>query len=116
MVACVDPSNCWPMSVEKVSYRGHQLFIIPQFDDYYPSVAVMRGPGLPTFEAAQVLLLNFLSAKCWLEGHGCEVAHWTGGNLPRPMAGFARSGIQLMRTVHYVPFDIPDVADQKARC
>ncbi len=115
VVACVDPKICWPMALEKIAYRKQQLYVIPQFDDYYPSVAVMRGPGLPTFEAAQVLLLNFLSAKCWLEGHGCDVAHWTGGNLPRPVAGFARSGVQLMRTMHYNPFEIPDVADQKAR-
>ena len=115
VVASVAPQIGWPMWVEKISYRGQHLLIIPQVDDYYPSVAVMRGPGLPTIESAQVLVLNFLSALCWLEGRGCEVAKWTSGSLPRPVIGFARSGIHLMTRVHFDPFDIPDVADQKAR-
>jgi len=115
VVACVEPQVQWPTSVQKITYRGQTVFVLPQFDDYYPSLVVKLGAGLATFEAGQVLILNLLSAMCWVEGRGALVDQWVGGNLPRPMAGFSQSGIHLMMTDHFRCHYLPDVIDQQTR-
>ncbi len=115
VVACVDPQIPWPTSTQKIIYRGQTIFVLPQFDDYYPSLVVRLGAGLNNFEQAQVLILNLLSVLCWVDNEGALVDQWTGGNLPRPMAGFSKSGIRLLLTPHFSHYYLPDVQDQRAR-
>jgi hypothetical protein len=83
VVACVDPQIPWPTTTQKIIYRGKAIFILPQFDDYYPSIVVRLGTGLNNFEEAQVLILNLLSALCWVDDQGALVDQWGGGNRPR---------------------------------
>ncbi len=115
VVACVDPQFAWPTTTQKLIYRNVTVFVLPQFDDYYPSIAVKLGGTITTFEQAQVLILNLLSALSWVEDRGALVEQWTGGNLPRPMAGFSRSGVRIMITDHFAHHYLPDVADAQAR-
>jgi hypothetical protein len=115
VVACVDPQIPWPTSTQKIIYRGHTIFVLPQFDDYYPSLVVRLGAGLNNFEQAQILILNLLSVLCWVDDQGALVDQWGGGNLPRPMAGFSKSGIRLLLTPHFSHYYLPDVQDQRAR-
>lgn len=115
VVACVEPQFPWPTSVQKIIYRGHALFMLPQFGDYYPSVVVQQGKGLGTFEEAQVLILNFLSALSWVEEQGALVEFWSGGNRPRPFAGFSRSGFRMVLTDHFDCHYLPEAIDQHAR-
>ena len=115
VVACVEPHMAWPTAVQKILYRGHTIFVLPQCDDFYPALAVKRGPGLASYEQAQVLILNLLSAMSWVDDHGALVDQWTGGSRAQPMAGFARSGIPLIVSQHFDYHYLPDVADQKSR-
>jgi hypothetical protein len=115
VVACIDPQIPWPTSVQKLTYRGQTIFVLPQFDDCYPSVVVRVGEGISTRQDAQVLIFNFLSALCWVQGRGALVEYWTGGSVPSPYRGFARSGIGMMLTDHFRFHYLPDVADQKTR-
>lgn len=115
VVACIDPHIAWPKSVVKMSYRGQTIFILPQCDDYYPSIAVQLGRGIETFEQAQVLILNLLSVLCWIGNRGALIDYWMGGNLPRPMAGFSRSGIRIVLTDYFEHHYLPDITDEKAR-
>lgn len=115
VVACVDPQFAWPTTTQKLTYRNVTVFVLPQFEDYYPSIAVKLGGTITTFEQAQVLILNLLSALSWVEDRGALVEQWTGGNLPRPMAGFSTSGVRIMITDHFAHHYLPDVADAQAR-
>jgi len=116
VVARLDPQIGWPTSVQKIVYRGHTIFLLPQFDDYYPSVVVRLGaPRLGTFEEAQILILNLLSVLCWVENRGALVDAWTGGNLPRPMAGYSRSGVRMILSSGFKHHYLPDVSDKNAR-
>jgi hypothetical protein len=115
VVACIDPQIPWPTTVQRLTYRGHTVFVLPQFDDFYPSVAVRLGDGLSTRHDAQVLIFNLLSALSWIQGRGALVEYWTGGNVPRPYGGFARSGIGMVTTDYFRFHDLPQVADQRTR-
>jgi len=115
VVACVEPQIPWPTSVQRLVYRDQTIFVLPQFDDFYPSVVLRLGNGINTFEDAQVLILNLLSAMCWVDGKGAVVRYWTGGNLPKPMGGFSRSGIGIVLTENFQHHYLPDVTDQNAR-
>ena len=115
VVACVEPQIPWPTSVQKLTYRGQNIFVLPQFDDYYPSIVMRLGEGISTRRDAQVLIFNLLSSLCWVQGRGALVEYWTGGSMPIPMGGFARSGINVLLTDYFRIHYIPDVTDQKTR-
>jgi hypothetical protein len=115
VVACVEPRFSWPTSVQRINYCDQTFFVVPQVDDYYPSIAVRLGGSLATFRQGQELILNLLSAMAWVESKGALVDQWIGGSHAQPMAGFSRSGIQLMVTDHFDYHYLPHASDQKAR-
>jgi hypothetical protein len=115
VVACIDPQIPWPTSVQRLTYRGHTVFVLPQFDDFYPSVAVRLGDGISTRRDAQVLIFNVLSVLSWVEGRGALVEYWTGSSVPRPYGGFGRSGIGLVTTDYFRFHYLPEIVDQKTR-
>jgi hypothetical protein len=115
VVACVEPQLFWPTSVHKLTFRGRTVFVLPQFDDYYPSIAIRLGEGIGTRDDARVFIFNLLSSLCWVQGRGALVEYWTGGSMPVPLSGFARSGINVLLTDHFRSHYLPDVTDQKTR-
>ena len=115
VVACVEPQIPWPTSVQKLTYRGQAIFVLPQFDDCYPSIVMRLGEGISRRQDAQVLIFNLLSALCWVQGRGALVEYWTSGSMPIPMAGFARSGINVLTTDYFRVHYLPDILDQKTR-
>jgi hypothetical protein len=115
VVACIDPQIPWPTFVQRLTYRGHTVYVLPQFDDHYPSVVVRLGEGMSTRRDAQVLIFNLLSVLSWVEGRGALVEYWTGGSVPNPYSGFSRSGISMVMTDHFRFHYLPEIADQKTR-
>jgi Methylamine utilization protein MauJ len=115
VVACVEPQISWPTSVQKLTYRGQTIFVLPQFDDCYPSIAMRLGEGISTRHDARILIFNLLSGLCWVQGRGALVEYWAGGNMPVPMGGFTRSGINILLTDYFRVHYIPDIADEKTR-
>lgn len=116
IVANLESSVAWPTTVTKIVFRNQPLFMIPctrnneNNINTYPAIAA----NLPRrdFSEGQVLISHYLSSLSWVEKRGINVAHWSGGNLPRPMGG--DSSMPFVVKQFYCPY-VPDPQDQNAR-
>jgi hypothetical protein len=112
VTANIEGSISWPLTVQKLAYRGQTLWIIPVTINHYHGVAVRLGAGLENREDAERLLLRFLSALCWVEGDGITCRYFSGGNLPRMMGRDLRHPI-LRSEPFYLPY-LPEPTDARA--
>src|ERR1700732_4254244 len=80
----ISTNSFWPVTSQKVRWRGIDIWIMPIMKGYYPAVAVMVPPGKSRAECEE-LVMRFLSMLSWVEGRGFMVDGLGGGNLPRPM-------------------------------
>lgn len=117
VVANVESAVGWPLKVTKLIFRNRALYILPQTKDperglsTYPAVAVALAEG-ERYEDGQVLIFHFLSSLSWVERQGISVAHWSGGNLPRPMGGGSRHSV--ISEQFYLPY-LPDTVERRPR-
>src|SRR5690348_11890843 len=80
VLAALDSHVFLPSKVMPVTFRGHRLYLIPGNEKLLPAIAVnMAGSG--TQLDGQRLIYRFLSSLAWVEGHGVQVLHWSGGSL-----------------------------------
>lgn len=121
MVANVRSGIAWPLRVEVVEFRKHNIFLVPQSITpaaadgstitMYPFVAVNLPIG-KTFKEGQELLSNFLSSLSWVQGGGITIEHWSGGTRVRPVG---ESRINGLVTSQFQLEYLPEPTDQRAR-
>jgi hypothetical protein len=73
----------WPTKVQKVKYRGLELFIMPVMERYYPAIALLLPSGMAV-EEGQRIIAAFTSSLAWVENGAISIEYFGGGNLPRP--------------------------------
>lgn len=111
VVLNVETGISWPFEVQKVQWKGRDLFILPASEDMGAGVAI-RLEKHEVHTDIQKLLLTFLSALCWVERGGAEVIGFGGGSLPQPWSLKGRYGsITKQLDLTY----LPEPADEKGR-
>src|SRR5689334_288468 len=61
VVASVDARMSWTLTVQKVLYRGAELWVLPITKEHYPGVAFNRPVSMAR-DAAERLLMQFCSS------------------------------------------------------
>jgi hypothetical protein len=69
VVANISTSSFWPITAQKVRWRGVDIWIMPLMKGFYPAVAMKVPPG-KSREACEELLPRFLSTLSWVEECG----------------------------------------------
>src|SRR5580704_5356430 len=110
IVANVSTNSFWPVTSQKVRWRGIDIWIMPIMKGYYPAIAVMVPPGKSRAECEE-LVMRFLSMLSWVEGRGFMVDGLGGGNLPRPMGRDKERGFSICAEFDLSHF--PEVTDEK---
>jgi hypothetical protein len=113
IVASIDTENCWPITSQKVHWRGMDIWIMPVMNGFYPAIAMRLPPGKSP-AACEELVLRFLSTLSWVEecGYVVEGGGLSGGNLPRPMGRNKEHGFVICNEFDLSYF--PEVTDEKA--
>jgi len=79
IVTGVKTSIGWPTVDTVVEFRGQKLLLRPETDKHAPSLALEFEPPV-TFEAAEVIILEFLSVLAWVEKSKIEATGFFGGS------------------------------------
>ena len=112
LVANVSTDSYWPITSQKVRWRGVDIWIMPVTKSTYPALAMMVPTGKGVAEC-QEILLRFLSMLSWIEERGFMVEGGVGGgNLPRPMGRFKDRGLSICEEFDLSYF--PEVTDSDA--
>src|SRR5437763_377047 len=72
IVASISTNSFWPITSQKVRWRGVDIWIMPIMKGFYPAVAMKVPPGKSRAEC-EVLVLRFLSTLSWVEERGFMV-------------------------------------------
>lgn len=94
IVANIQTGSSWPITAQKVMYRGHAFWIIPVMRGFYPAIAMKVPPGQARAECEE-LLMRFISNLSWIEDRGIMVDGISGGNFPRPMHRDKQNGFSI---------------------
>jgi Methylamine utilization protein MauJ len=113
LVANISTNSFWPVSSQKVRWRGIDIWIMPIMKDYCPALAMKVPPGKSRADCEE-LMLRFLSTLSWVEERGfmVEGGGLSGGNLPRPLGRDKERGILICDEFDLSYF--PEVTDEKA--
>jgi hypothetical protein len=111
VVANVSTDSFWPINVQKVRWRGADIWIMPLTQKSYPALAMMVPPNRGKAECEE-LLMRFLSMLSWVEERGFMVEGIGGGNLPRPMGRFKEHGLAIIEEFDLSYF--PEVTNDDA--
>jgi Methylamine utilization protein MauJ len=84
IVANIQTDCYWPVTSQKVRWRGVDIWIVPITKGFYPAVAMMVPRGKHRAECEE-LLMRFLSILSWVKERGFMVEEFSGSNVPRPM-------------------------------
>lgn len=84
LVASVNARMSWTLTVQKVLFRGAELWVLPVTKEHYPGVALNR-PASMAREAAERVLMQFCSSLGWIENGGVLVEHMTENRWVMPM-------------------------------
>lgn len=105
IVANISPGTLWPITSEKVRWRGVGIWIMPIMKGFYPAVAMEVPPGKSRAECEE-LVLRFLSTLSWVEEHGfmVEGGSLSGGDIPRPMSRQEGTRLHNLRQLRPVVF------------
>jgi len=112
IVANILTNSTWPITSQKVRWRGVDIWIMPITKGHYPALAMMVPTGKSRAECEE-LLMRFLSMLSWVEGSGYMVDGLGGGNLPRPFGRDKERGFSICDEFDLSYF--PDVGDEKAQ-
>jgi hypothetical protein len=111
VVANIQTNSYWPVTAQKVMYRGEEVWILPLMNGFFPSVAMMVSHGRSRDHCVRILM-RFLSALSWVERQGYLVDGITGGSLPRPMGREKSMGFSLSDEFDLSYF--PEPTDERA--
>jgi len=114
IVANIQTDSYWPVTSQKVRWRGVEIWIVPIMKGFYPAVAMMVPRGKRRAECEE-LLMRFLSMLSWVEERGfmVEGGGCSGGSLPRPMGRDRWSGGFSICDEFDLSY-FPEVTDEKA--
>jgi len=114
IVANIQTDSYWPVTSQKVRWRGVEIWIVPIMKGFYPAVAMMVPRGKRRAECEE-LLMRFLSMLSWVEERGVMVegGGCSGGSLPRPMGRDRWSGGFSICDEFDLSY-FPEVTDEKA--
>ena len=95
IVANIATDSFWPITAQKVSWRGVDIWIMPIMKGFYPAVAMMVPPGKSRPEC-EVLVMRFISMLSWVEekGYSVEGGGLSGGNLLAQWGATSSTGFQ----------------------
>ena len=112
IVANISTDSFWPITSQKVRWRGVDIWILPTMKGFYPAVAMMVPKGRNRTECEE-LVMRFLSVLSWVEDRGfmVEGGGLSGGNLPRPMGRDKERGFSVCDEFDLSYF--PEVTDEK---
>jgi hypothetical protein len=113
IVANIQTDSYWPVTSQKVRWRGVDIWIVPIMKGFYPAVAMVVPPGKSRPECEE-LLMRFLSMLSWVEERGfmVEGGGVGGGNLPRPLGRDKERGFSICDEFDLSYF--PEITDEKA--
>ena len=113
IVANIQTDSYWPVTSQKVRWRGVDIWIVPIMKGFYPAVAMVVPPGKSRSECEE-LLMRFLSMLSWVEERGFRVEGGGvgSGNLPSPMGRDKERGFSICDEFDLSYF--PEVTDEKA--
>lgn len=78
IIAYVNPAMAWPVTAQKVSFRGDDFWIVPITKDAYPAVAArVRGRRA---DDVRERISRFLSVLSWVEASGVLIKWFGGGS------------------------------------
>lgn len=112
VVANILTTSSWPITSQKVQWRGIDIWIMPITKGHYPALAMMVPAGKSRAECEE-LLMRFLSMLSWVEEGSFMADALGGGSLPIPMGRDKERGFSICEE-----FDLsylPDVTDEKAQ-
>ncbi len=92
IVANIATTSFWPVTAQKVRWRGVDIWIMPIMKGFYPAVAIMVPPE-KSREECEELVMRFMSMLSWVEekGFSLEFGGFSGGSLPPGRWGARRS-------------------------
>jgi hypothetical protein len=113
IVANISTNSFWPVTSQKVRWRGVDIWIMPIMKGFYPALAMKVPPGRSRAECEE-LVLRFLSTLSWVEERGFTVegGGLSGGNFPRPVGRNKERGFSICDEFDLSYF--PEVTDEKA--
>lgn len=113
IVANIATTSFWPVTAQKVRWRGVDIWIMPIMNGFYPAVAMMVPAGKSRAECEE-LVMRFMSMLSWVEEKGLslEFGGFSGGSLPRPMGREKERGHSICSEFDLSYF--PEVTDDKA--
>lgn len=94
IVANIQTRSVWPVTSQKVRFRGECIWIIPIMKDHFPAVAINKPPG-KSREQCEELLMRFVSNLSWVENDGFLIEGIGGGSLPAPMGRSKQTGFSI---------------------
>jgi hypothetical protein len=112
IVANIATTSFWPVTAQKVHWRGVDIWIMPIMKGFYPAVAMMVPPGKSRAECEE-LVMRFMSMLSWVEEKGIslEFGGLSGGSLPRPMGREKERGHSICSEFDLSYF--PEISDEK---
>jgi hypothetical protein len=111
VVVNVEPSGHWPVTAQKIAFRGELVWILPITQKHCPAVAMREKPALGR-EGCERHLMRFLSALSWAQEFGITVEGIGGGSMPVP-TGRNRSGGFII-CEEFELDNLPEPVDEKA--
>jgi hypothetical protein len=110
LVASVNARMSWTLMLQKVIYRGAELWVLPITKQHYPGVAFNRPVSMAR-DAAERLLLQFCSSLAWIENGGILVEHMTENPRVMPMGRPQRLGYSVQNDFDFSY--LPEPTDEK---
>lgn len=110
-VASVNTSDSWPVTSQRVAYRGAEVWVLPLMEDFFPSVATHAGVGRGDRDC-ELILTRFLSSLAWVQEAGYLIEGFLGGSLPRPL-GRSKVNIMSLREDFDLSY-LPEPTNQRA--
>lgn len=113
IVGNIATKSYWPITAQKVHWRGVDIWIMPIMKGFYPAVAMMVPPGRSRAECEE-LVMRFMSVLSWVEemGLSLEFGGFSGGTLPRPMGRDKERGHSICSEFDLSYF--PEITDETA--
>ncbi len=111
IVANVRQQVGWPEKSILVEFRGETLALLPEENQQYPAVALLK-PNSMSDDEARTLIQHFLSSLAWAEGNPLSLENWSGGGRPYRMS---RSNFGQLRRPKFQINYLPDSQDPRVR-
>lgn len=111
IIAYIEPSMAWSVSVQKITYLGQDFWIIPITNDSYPAV-VTKANG-ENNQLTRERILRFLSVISWIYDSGISLISFGGGSCLYPYTRHKSNGFIIGYNLDFRY--LPEIKDEKAK-